>query len=155
MSTEQKTTSLKLSQALKEAGAKQESEKIHMLTDKAFGRYELCNNMGLASYYEGAFASFDCHELLERLLFRIVVKHDELIEDTSFDLAMLKYGDGEVSFAYRDPFTTGGLTGGYLLKRGTISPKAYFRDKVPAEALGKLYLWCLENGHVEKAEGGS
>ena len=65
--------------------------------------------------------SFDCHELLERLS---GIDEPELVYDSN------AYDGGQWEARL---FSVDGSTA---------------EARAPAEALGKLYLWCLENRHI-------
>jgi len=70
---------------------------------------------------------FDCHELLEGL--------PKSINEADLQLSW-----------YFDHWCAGYHV--FKLKGGKKSE--LFLDYIPAEALGKLYLWCLQNGHCNE-----
>jgi len=124
MRTEKKVTSKGLSEALRDAGAVQESQwwwcvtedgVLVELEEKGSGLY-ITTPLNDGSVY----AAFDCAELLERLKC-----------DIDGHRLRIHFGEGEM---YKVGF------------REIIG--AFACDPSPAEALGKLYLFCLENGHV-------
>lgn len=124
-----KTTSPELSKQLKEAGAKQESEK-YRVGDLLLNKLELCRGMDFVS-------SFDCYELLDGLPMHINVSQN--LDDTE---------------VWGYSFSLVQISGGYLAQYlGIDGPEGDyvgdFSAHTPAEALGKLYLWCLENGHIK------
>ncbi len=126
-----KTTSKELSIALKEAGAKQESEYRWM--KGANGEWYLTRMHKDANFSKCS--SFDCHELLEGL--------PAVLSNNGYRLSVVKWpGD----FMPLIRFTAGYVSNEGRLVIGDPSPSG----PTPAEALGKLYLWCLENGHCEK-----
>lgn len=110
MRTEDKVTSLELSKALKEAGAKQESEWSY---DKDRHLWNVRDQRTKASLVASA---FDCAELLERLP---ECSRLEKRQSLSF------------------------LASNWWLDHTAGS-------RTPAEALGKLYLWCLKEGHCSE-----
>lgn len=120
---EMKTTRRELSKQLKEAGAKQESESYCM---PGFDCSFRSDNRPMKLRPNGWIASFDCHELLERLP-----------NDGSKFVTLNSEGPDGFSVRYQD------CAGG---KGDQHSEYA----NTPAEALGKLYLWCLENKHIKK-----
>lgn len=110
MTTEQKVTSLELSIALRDEGAKQESQ-LWWLGNN--GPFELHEYPDLYIVQKKRYAAFDCAELLEGL------------PDCAF-----------VQKAKKRYFSECGLGGGEWAKEA-------------AEALGKLKLWCLREGHCK------
>ena len=119
-----KTTILELSEQLKEAGAKQGvSDYKHAKFPSWEPEYMLQNDMrpGKAEY---SYDSFDCHELLERLPRGAFVEKE--VEEAIID----------------DLLYEADLNGDDCLQ--------VYGGNTPAEALGKLYLWCLENGHCKE-----
>ncbi len=149
-----KTTSLELSKALKEAGAKQASERHwyeieHVgYTDKEIActtktAYRVCTlkeareqprlNIG----FNRLASSFDCHELFERL--PDVIEHGDRI----YDVAVSKIADEEEGQYYYTANFWNEVSGTRYL-----APMPYC--DTPAEALGRLYRWLLENGHCKE-----
>ena len=126
-----KATSLELSKQLKEAGVKQESERVWAKTN--IGTVVLVPRNRVAKKLVCC-SAFDCHELLERLPDFI------LIEEIRYNLTQLKLG-GCYYALYRsiDELRTKVVL---TLKEET--------GLACAEALGKLLKWCLEDGHCKK-----
>jgi len=124
MIQEQKVTSLELSKKLKEAGARQESHFWWVITFTT--NYHLSYTGGdknLLPLERNDFCSgFDCTELLERLPVDTKVQKDI------------------------------GFYTAYSTYRAEDGCKAMFEANTSAEALGKLYLWFLQEGHI-KEEG--
>ena len=117
-----KNTSLKLSKQLKEAGAKQESEKAY----SPHGTLMRCTPV--PSNYT---ASFNTDELLEGLPETLELP----IREDDFGFYTLNLSP---------------ISGGWIVQYIEATRSDYagdFSDASPAEALGKLYLWCLESGH--------
>jgi len=130
MNTEQKVTSLELSKQLKEAGAKQESE-YRWETESKWtdtGVALIRKPMGWNYVRRSQYAAFDCAELLERLPREL--EH----EDALYHLAVHVWGSTDEPYTAEYENSTG----------GTLK---YTIANTPAEALGKLYLWCLKEGH--------
>ena len=120
MNTEDKVTSLELSKKLRSAGCKQESEKVwNLLSGKP---NLLATNCVPVTHRVSAFC---CAELLEGMPYRIKDKET---------LNIAKIYDDE-------------YVGGYMVYDGTYRVNRV--ADTPAEALGKLYLWCLESGHCD------
>ena len=122
MTPEQKVTSRELSEKLRDAGAKQESEWCHEVW-----LFPVGVNVPTAYLYRGRpkdvhnrdyFSAFDCAELFEGL---------------PTGSSVVKNLDGSYS-GVSDPFW-----------------KA-FEGLTPVEVLGELRLWCLENGHIKEAK---
>lgn len=125
MATEQKVTSLKLSKELKKAGAKQESE-WSWRQDMRTGDISLINYEDDGPPYRQIASAFDCAELLEML-----------------------------PCTAEQPVCLTKLPGGFIAalgheNLGSEPTNKMFLANAPAEALGKLELWRLENGHCEK-----
>ncbi len=121
------TTSLELSKALKEAGAKQESEhswRVY-ITETMH-----CETLHYSEHVKGLtgdkYSAFDCHELLERLP----------------DGAWVRKFGGPEHLSFRYDVAINGVIGGCSFMQGNT----------PAEALGKLYLWCLQNGRCPRSK---
>ena len=86
-------------------------------------------------------AAFDCAELLERLPIRVKKGRDV------YKFGLYKTEDGyraQFSFQDEDCYT-------WSLTDDERGYELCVAD-TPAEALGKLYLWCLENGYVKNGE---
>ena len=122
MTPEQKVTSRELSEKLRDAGAKQESEWCHEVW-----LFPVGVNVPTAYLYRGRpkdvhnrdyFSAFDCSELLERL------PHPVKIET-------LESGGFKVENWWLDEVIVG---------------------RPLAEVLGKLELWRLENGYDKEAK---
>jgi hypothetical protein len=124
MRAEEKVTSLELSKALKEAGARRESEWCWELDCLAEGEVHHLEFLDIAMSGQntsaGIYAAFDTAELLELLQPKWV----------TLDISTNRSGSMEV-------------------KASTPHPCSCRIADTPAEALGKLYLWCLKEGHCE------
>ena len=114
MKTEDKVTSLELSEKLKAAGAVQESESFWCVGGMSFKPF-IAGRAG--GPFDDRYSAYDCPELLEMLSkIRLVALHTSEAGSTA--------------------------------RLVNFSPS--FEEDTAAEALGKLLLWCIENGHVEK-----
>lgn len=120
-----KTTSLELSKTLKEAGAKQSGESTWQQLTKDV-EWKLIKTKHSSSIALDSVRTFDCHELLERLpVFALTGFYPTLIR------TIINYRAG--------------------YECGTDMLEGSGHEAVfPAEALGKLYLWCLQNRHIKK-----
>lgn len=128
--TVQKVTSLELSRAIKGAGAKQESEDFYARRGSKWRRYSNTTGPARIVGYDGIeeiVAAFDCVELLDELPGHISDGAKE------YWLTLEKLSD-EYHAMYCD------------YHHGPCGSAA-------VEVLGKLLLWGLENGYVEKREG--
>lgn len=117
-----KTTSLELSKQLKEAGAKQESEYCWTRGNTDHPKEYLIPVNGAVDSEKHCWfmaSAFDCHELLESL-----PTHTPIEKQKKGYRAEITKDNG-----YQRVWTEIGDT--------------------PAEALGKLKLWCLQNGHCK------
>ena len=135
MTTEQKVTSRELSEKLRDAGAKQESENFWAYRPSC--GWQLYNHrtgpapiIGYDSITE-IIATFDCAELLEKLPITI--------ESGAAQKSWLRINRDELGYEvyYYDP-AFGNVLGAPMIGSDSL-----------AEALGKLYLWLLENGHIK------
>ncbi len=127
----QKVTSLELSKALKAAGTRQESERFYARRGSEWKPYSNATGPARQVGYDGIeeiVASLDCAEILEEL--------PSYVSDGAKErwLTLEKLSD-EYHAMYCD------------YHHGTCGTAV-------VEILGKLLLWGLENGHVEKSEGG-
>ena len=125
MDIEQKVTSLELSKQLKEAGARQESERFWFVSSKMLG-------VGKSPVNAPQVAAFDCAELLEGLPVMIVTDKGNRF------LVMGRYPNHDYWIGYKYVDGDGSLPG----------PVFHNRDFV--ESLGKTKLWCLKEGHVKE-----
>ena len=130
-----KTTSRGLSKQLKEAGAKQESQWIwREFTGNMKGlEPEYRQNPSATSDVYVHTASFDCHELLEGLPQVIMTLVHGLSE--TWGLTLKK--------------TSCGYEAKYMHGNGQMALGVSL-GKTPAEALGRLKLWCLKEGHCKE-----
>ena len=129
VTSEQKVTSQELSKKLKAAGAVQESEHWWLKHTMEPG-YWLAHKPAKPNSWPDCVAAFDCAELLERLPEDIRAADGKVY---SWQFTRV-YGDYDAYYARWED--------------GEERLKTCGAD-TPAEALGKLYLWCLENGHVK------
>ena len=124
-----KTTSFELSKALKEAGANQDNsewmwrEWINEWDDKGLksSLWERKRFTLPVKDQEWIYDSFDCHELLERLRF-----------DIGGHYLHCQFCPNHFIVGFRD------------IQEFSCSPDT------PTKALSKLYLWCLQNGHIKE-----
>ena len=148
MNTEQKVTSLELSKQLKEAGAKQESQWWWIEYDDVSGSSPpfclLVPCEGISGKWNAPprkesaelrrWSTFDCAELLERLPKAVTV--EVLPTKTMYYHLNLAPGGDDWSAWYDHDSKSDTLWGTH--------------GNTPAEALGKLYLWCLKEGHCKE-----
>lgn len=123
-----KTTSRELSTQLKKAGAKQESAiRWCKSWNASEGEYEWILTEPLPPGVEESVdeaASFDCDELLEGLSPNDNQEADLATNDMGYTASVRQLpSNDKICERYAD---------------------------TPSEALGKLKLWCLENGHCER-----
>lgn len=135
-----KTTSLELSKQLKEAGARQRLYEYDRFWSPGHDGWEVHVFLdGDLSTIPKYVKSFDCHELLEGLPRRIWVEKLK-----AFWIYILLFdSETQVSYDWIEPI------GKIREKRFDSLRLCEFTDKYLAEALGKLYLWCLQNGHCD------
>lgn len=139
MTNEEKYTSRELSKQLKEAGAKQESEKCYIMVGDtpAALEWEIAEaHKSCRGGKEELIATFDCFELLERMPSWADV-------DTAkgrFECRLYMTKDDKIDPSYSF----------FYWHEGTQGAFSFGRDNTPAEALGKLYLWCLKEGHCSE-----
>ena len=137
MTTEQKYTSRKLSEALRDAGAKQESEYCWRQGATTWILWPRDSD-GFLGICESDAAAFDCAELLERLPTRIEGRgHQQHWWFHMIKAMVPKYGVGYARWIINE------LPGVEVIYLDNFNASA----DTPAEALGKLKLWCLEEGH--------
>lgn len=122
------TTSLELSKQLKEAGAKQESERFYSLSSDSAFRLE-----GWPPGFrpEGWIAAFDCAELLKGL--------PSTIEIDGWDCILIIWVCED---CYQVGYYEQDYEGPYIRSEEPIEKELH-------EALGKLKLWCLQEGHCD------
>jgi len=116
-----KVTSLELSKKLKEAGVEEGSERFWA---RQRNRWELYDHPYFKEL-EKQYSAFDCTELLEMLPSTINLYMLTMVKD-----------DAQAYCAF------------YQLDEDELDGEGHDFDS-PAEALGLLYLWCLENGHIK------
>jgi len=132
-----KVTSAELSKNLSDAGADQSAEFYWSNLKKAPDAKPVLERLdritlGLPEWDD--YAAFDCAELLERITWKIE------IGEAFYSFGLHKIGDRfwanyDHADRYREDQSELAPTGG---------------KNTPSEALGLLYLWCLENGHIEE-----
>ena len=116
-----KTTSKELSMALKEAGAKQESELVwRVCIDETTHLEQVMFSSNAEGMTGKKYSTFDCHELLERL-----PNHTHIWVSSTNNRT-------------------------YTARCVYIDDSETEQCDTPAEALGKLYLWCLREGHCDE-----
>lgn len=134
-----KTISLKLAKKLKEAGFKVDSCFSYVPTGKC-GEMVLSFSESDIRPYTLFTPAYTLDEILEFL--PSFIRNPESINDF-FDLLLSKNctSNNHRSFSCY-----------YLNEDGQTFKDIWFRNLNPAEAAGKLLLWCIENGYVKPNE---